>query len=175
MRDCVREAPSRQLGRRVARIVAQVFRAKDADQARAMYHLAAEMLEGCCPKAAGVWKEAEAEADAPAYLDFPAPHWKRLRTNNLKERTNREIKRRPRAVQVFLSTASPEHLTGAVMCGQDEAWSGCRYFSEAEISELYEERPAPKAPDERRREELRLVARQAIEASLELADTMEAA
>ncbi len=173
MRDCVREASSRRLGRRVARIVAPVFRAKDADQVRAMYHLAAEMLEGCCPKATEVWEEAE--ADALAYLDFPASHWKRLRTNNVQERTNREIKRRSKVVQVFPSAASLERLAGAVMCEQDEVRSGCRYFSEAKISEFYEERPAPKAPDERRREELRLVAKKAIEASLELADTMEAA
>jgi len=81
MRDCVRAAGSRSLARRVARIVAPVFRAKDADAVRAMYHLAADMLRECCPRAAGVWEEAE--ADALAYLDFPASHWKRLRTNNL--------------------------------------------------------------------------------------------
>ena len=36
------------------------------------------------------------EHDAPAYPDFPPSHWKRLRTNNMQERTNREIKRRSR-------------------------------------------------------------------------------
>ena len=54
MRDCVREAGSRQLGRRVARIVAPVFRGKDADEVRAMYHVACDMLADCCPKAAAV-------------------------------------------------------------------------------------------------------------------------
>ena len=60
------------------------------------------------------------------YLDFPASHWKRLRTNNLQERTNREIKRRSRVVQVFPSVRSLERLAGAVMCEQDEAWSEAR-------------------------------------------------
>ena len=46
IRDCVREARSRQLRRRVARIVSPVFRAKDAEVVRAMYHLATEMPEG---------------------------------------------------------------------------------------------------------------------------------
>ena len=81
MRDCIGAAGSRALRRRVARIMKPVFRAKEADQVRALYHLAAEMLEECCPKAAEIWEEAE--ADALAYLDFPASHWKRLRTNNL--------------------------------------------------------------------------------------------
>jgi putative transposase len=81
VRDCAREAGSRQLSRRVHGIVAPIFRARDADQVRAMYHLACEMLGGCCPKAARVLEEAE--PDALAYLDFPKSHWKRLRTNNV--------------------------------------------------------------------------------------------
>ncbi|MFR7670486.1 MAG: transposase [Collinsella sp.] len=34
------------------------------------------------------------------YLDFPSSRWRRLRTNNVQERANREIKRRSCAVQV---------------------------------------------------------------------------
>lgn len=84
MRDRAREAGSRQLGRRVYRIVAPISRAKDADQVRAMHHLACEMLEECCPKAARVLEEAE--PDALAYLDLPQSHRKRTRTNNVQER-----------------------------------------------------------------------------------------
>lgn len=62
----------------------------------------------------------EAEPNALAYLDFPPTHWKRVRTNNVKEWTSREIKRRSRVVQAFLSTASPVRLASAVMCEQDE-------------------------------------------------------
>lgn len=50
-----------------------------------------------------------------------------------------------------------------------------RYFSEQGISELYEDRPDPVAPSDEREREFRLMAEQAIRASLELADTMEAA
>ena len=102
-------------------------------------------------------------------------NWRRLRTNNLQERTNREIKRRSRVVQVFPSVQSLERLVGAVMCEQDDAWSDARYFSERRISELYEDRPAPEPPTPEQAAELDDVARRAIEASLELADRMEAA
>lgn len=174
MRDCIRAASgSRTLARRVARIVAPVFRAKDAAAVRALYHVAADMLRECCPRAAGIWEDAE--ADALAYLDFPASHWKRLRTNNVQERTNREIKRRSRVVQVFPSVKSLERLVGAVMCEQDETWADSRYFSEEKMSELYEEHEAPRQPDAEEQEGLGLMARKAIEASLELADRMEAA
>lgn len=173
MRDCMREAGSRSARRRAGRVLSPVFRAKDAASVAAMYHVACEMLEGFCPAAARVLEEAE--PDALAYLDFPPSHWKRLRTNNVQERANREIKRRSRVVQVFPSVASLVRLAGAVMCEQDEAWSRSRYFSEARMRELYAEgapRPpaAPAAPAE-----LEEFARRAIEASMELADRLEAA
>ena len=46
MRDCMREASSWQLRRRVGRILSSVFRAGDAATAVAMYHAAFEMPEG---------------------------------------------------------------------------------------------------------------------------------
>ena len=172
MRDCMREAGSRALRARVGRILSPVFRGKDAPAVAAMYHVAVEMLESCCPRAARLLEEAE--PDALAYLDFPASHWKRLRTNNLQERTNREIKRRSRVVQVFPSVASLERLAGAVMCEQDDLWADSRYFSEARMRELYEAK-APAASDARGGAELLEFARRAIESSLELADRVEAA
>lgn len=81
MRDCMREAGSWQPRRRVGRIVSQVFRARDAATVAAMYHAACDMLEECRPRDAAVLEEAE--PDAPAHLDFPPTHWKRLRTNNV--------------------------------------------------------------------------------------------
>ena len=67
MRDCMREAGSRPLRARVGRILSPVFRGKDAGAVAAMYHVAVEMLEGCCPRAARVLEEAE--PDALAYLE----------------------------------------------------------------------------------------------------------
>lgn len=137
MRDCMREAGSWQLRRRVGGIVSQVFRGRDAATVTAMYHVACDMLEGCCPRAAAILEEAE--PDALAYLDFPPSHWKRLRTNNVQERTNREIKRRSRVVQAFPSSGSPVRLAGASICEQDEIWQESRYYSEARMNELYDD------------------------------------
>ena len=173
MRDCMREAGSWQLRRRVGRIVSSVFRARDAATAVAMYHAACEMLEGCCPRAARVLEEAE--PDALAYLDFPPSHWKRLRTNNVQERTNREIKRRSRVVQAFPSTASLVRLAGAVMCEQDETWQESRYFSEAKMRELYDEGRTRGLDGTVDWSRLEAEARKMIESGLELADRIEAA
>lgn len=50
MRDCARVASSQALGKRVARVVAPVFRAKDPNQVRAMYRLACEMPREVLPQ-----------------------------------------------------------------------------------------------------------------------------
>ena len=117
----------------------------------------------------------EAEPDALAYLDFPPAHWKRLRTNNVQERTNREIKRRSRVEQVFPSAGSLVRLAGTVMCKQDEVWQESRYFSEARMNELYDEgcRRGIDGPVDWKRLEAK--ARKMLESGLELADRIEAA
>ena len=173
MRDCMREAGSWQLRRRVGRIVSQASRGRDAATVTAMYHVACDMLKGCCPRAAAILEEAE--PDALAYLDFPPSHWKRLRTNNVKERTNREIKRRSRVVQVFPSSASLVRLAGAVMCEQDEIWQESRYFSEARMNELYDDGCTRGIDGPVEWARLEAEARKMLESGLERADGVEAA
>lgn len=173
MRDCMREAGSWQLRRRVGRIVSQVFRTRDAATVAAVYHAACDMLEEYCPRAAAVLEEAE--PDTLAYLDFPPTHWKRLRTNNVQESTNREIKRRSRVVQVFPSTGSLVRLAGAVMCEQDEIWQESRYFSEARMNELYDEGRRRGIEGRVDWAQLEAEARKMIESGLELADRVETA
>ena len=159
--------------RRVGRIVSQVFRRRDAATVTAMYHVACDMLEGCCPRAAAILEEAE--PDALAYLDFPPSHWKRLRADNVQERTDREIKRRSRVVQVFPSTGSPVRLAGTVMCGQDEMRQESRYFSGARMNELYDDGRTRGIDDTVDWTRLEAEARKMLESGLELADRIEAA
>ncbi len=96
-------------------------------------------------KSAGELLE-EAEADALAYLDFPKEHRRRLRTNNVQERMNREIKRRSRVVQVFPSTTSLIRLVGAVLAEQDEDWSTRRYFNDSSILKAFEQHKSESEP-----------------------------
>ena len=168
----MREAGSWRLGRRVGRIVSQVFRGRGAAAVTAMCRAARAMPEGRCPRAAVL---EEAEPDAPACLDFPPSHRKRLRADNVRERANREIKRRSRVAQVFPSTASPVRLAGAVMCEQDEIWQGSRYFSGARMNELYDEGRGRGTDGTADWARLEAEARKMIESSLELADRVEAA
>jgi putative transposase len=63
-------------------------------------------------------------------MSFPVEHQKRLRTTNLNERVNRELKRRTRVVNVFPNAQSLERLATAVLMEMDEDWqSGTRYLT----------------------------------------------
>ena len=55
-------------------------------------------------------------------FDFPRDHRRRLRTNNMLERLNREVKRRTRVATMFPNEASLLRLATAVLMETDEEW-----------------------------------------------------
>lgn len=147
MRNAASLAPTRQKKAAALAILHAVFAERDPDLVRELYHLACEEIFGFCPKAAELMEEAE--ADALAYLDFPYAHHRRLRTNNVQERANRELKRRSRVVQVFPSRKSLIRMLGAVFAEMDEDWASRRWFTEesiAQASALTSTRGAAPAP-----------------------------
>ncbi|MGE9980871.1 transposase [Collinsella sp. SGI.184] len=157
----------------MGRIVSQVFRGRDAATVTTMYHVACDMLEGCCPRAAAILEEAE--PDALAYLDFPPSHWKRLRADNVQERTDREIKRRSRVVQVFPSTARrcgsrARSCAGRTRCGRSRGTS-----RGARMNELYDDGRTRGTDGPVDWARLEAEARKMLESGLELADRIEAA
>ena len=141
-----------------------VFRESDPAVVRCAYHAAIDAIGEMSEEAASLLEEAE--ADALAYLGFPAEHRRRIRTNNVQERTNREIKRRARVVQVFPSADSMVRLIGAVMAEQDEDWSSRRWIVPESLARLEEPAPAePETTEESRERGLKVV-----RTAMELAD-----
>lgn len=140
-----------------------VFRETDPATVRSAYRAAIDAV-GAMSARAGARLE-EAEADALAYLDFPAEHRRRIRTNNVQERMNREIKRRSRVVQVFPSAESMLRLVGAVCAEQDEDWSSRRYISPESMGRFSE----PAAPEPAESEESRRRGLMVVETAMELA------
>ena len=136
MRGCMREAGSRQLKRRVGRMLSPAFRAKDAATARAMYHVACDMLRDCCPKAAAVAEEAE--PDALAYLGFPPSHWKRLRANNVQERANRTL--RGFLAGIGLTVHAPAYLSSREAGRDEQCPHLCRYGHRRSASQSQNQR-----------------------------------
>lgn len=76
-----------------------------------------------------------AGSESLAYLDIPYAHHRRLRTNNVQERTNRELKHKSRVEQVFPSRKSLIRTLGAVLSEMDEGWSSRRWFTEGSIAQ----------------------------------------
>jgi len=64
------------------------------------------------------------------YKAFPNAHWKRIRTTNIIERINKELKRRSRPVGAFPSDQSLMRLAGCIMININEEWvTGKRYLT----------------------------------------------
>ncbi len=61
----------------------------------------------------------------------------------MQERANREIKRRAKVVQSFPSRGSLVRLVGAVLLGEEDAWSQRRMFSREVTAEAWNERRRP--------------------------------
>jgi len=87
------------------------------------------------PKAAALLETAA--DDILAFMSFPEEHWKRLASNNLLERLNREIRRRTDVVQVFPDEPSLIRLVGALLIEMDTEWAvGRRYFSAGSMQKV---------------------------------------
>ena len=74
------------------------------------------------------------------YMNFPDQHWNKIRTTNLIEQVNREIKRRTRAIGAFPDGQSALMLVCArlrYVAGTD--WGAKRYLNMQHLFELEKE------------------------------------
>jgi transposase-like protein len=97
-----------------------VFDAPNRVEADRLLELMTRKYEKSAPKLAR-WLEDNVPAGLTIF-DFPAEHRRRLRTNNMLERLNRELKRRTRVATLFPNEASLLRLATAVLMEIDEEW-----------------------------------------------------
>lgn len=136
--------PTRAKRAAAGRVLHAVFDEDDPARVRALYRAARGVISSLSADAGRIMEGAE--ADAPAYLDFPEAHRRRTRTNDVQERRNREIRRRVRVVQSFPSEEALVRLVGAVCCEASEDWSSRRYMEPSAIEGLWGREAAP-SPD----------------------------
>ena len=97
-----------------------IFNAPDRLEADRRLEIVIRKYEKSAPKLA-LWLEANVP-DGLTVFAFPAAHWRRLRTSNVLERLNREIKRRTRVATLFPNEASLLRLVSAILMEISEEW-----------------------------------------------------
>lgn len=138
-----------------------VFAEREPALVRAAYRRACEEVSRLSARAGELLEDAE--ADALAYLDFPREHRVRLRTNNVQERANEEIKRRTRVVSVFPSVAAMERLVGSVLIDVNEEWMDMNFIDAASLRGVERSMAEPEPPTPELLERARLIVVGAIE------------
>ena len=78
--------------------------------------------------------------DATVVMALPEVYRQRLRSTNILERLNQEVRRRERVIRIFPNTDSAMRLLGALLMEQDELWStGRLYFKMEQYQDWKEE------------------------------------
>jgi len=109
-----------------------VFDAPDRTEADRRLEMAIRKYEKSAPKLAA-WL-AENVPDSLTVFAFPAQHRRRLRTSNLLERLNKEIKRRTRVATLFPNEAALLRLVSAVLMEISEEWETEKIYLRMENS-----------------------------------------
>lgn len=104
----------------VAANIRSVFNAPNKEEAERLLDMAIKKYNKEMPQLSK-WMEENLREGFTVFA-FPESHWRRLRTSNVLERLNREIKRRTRTVVIFPNEASCERLISAILSEVSEEW-----------------------------------------------------
>jgi transposase-like protein len=115
-----------------------VFQAADLPEARRRLAAFSERFAKTAPKAVACL-EAGFE-DAMAVMVLPEKYRKRLRTTNMQERLNEEVRRRERVIRIFPNDESALRLIGALLAEKNDQWLERRYLDLQEYHEWAEAR-----------------------------------
>lgn len=139
MRNLIGHSPVRERAA-VIEAAKAVLGSSDMVEARRRRLEFVERFEKTAPKAARCMDEAF--DDAMAVLALPGKYRRRLKSTNMQERLNEEIRRRERVVRIFPNDASVIRLVGTLLEDMSNTWSERQYFDMSEYAEWRENRRA---------------------------------
>ncbi len=120
--------PRQAMKKEVAADIRAIFNSPDREQAEILLTRAVKKYERSAPRLAD-WMEVNIP-EGLTVLSFPVSHRRFIRTTNILERVNQEIKRRTRVVRIFPNEASCLRLVSALLMEFDEAWqTGRKYLT----------------------------------------------
>lgn len=121
-------APSQPMRKEIAQVVKDIYQALDRAAAERQMKESIKKYEKSAPKFCA-WLE-ENCIEGMTFYSYPREHWKKIRTVNVVERLNEEVKRRTRVARLFPNEASCERLVTAVVLEIHEEWvSGKKYLT----------------------------------------------
>jgi len=103
-----------------------VLHAASPKAARAALTHMQDDLEKIAPTAVSMVETAFDEVTA--IIGLPCKYRKRLRTSNMLERLNEEVRRRERVIRIFPNEDSVHRLIGALLAEQHETWASGRLY-----------------------------------------------
>lgn len=126
--NAMQHTPKVELRKQVADDIRNIFAARNAHDANDELGRFVERYKDTAPKLAN-WAEANIP-EGLAIFTLPAEHRKRMRTTNMLERQNRELKRRTRVATLFPNEASLLRLVTAVLVELSDEWeTGIKYLT----------------------------------------------
>jgi transposase-like protein len=120
-----------------------VLQAPDIKEARRRLNEFVDAFEKKAPKAVACLEDAF--DDAMAVMALPEKYRKRLRTTNMQERLNEEIRRRERVIRIFPNDESALRLIGALLAEQNEQWQTRCYLNMDEFNDWLAEQQTAKS------------------------------
>jgi putative transposase len=126
MKNALAFLPRPSLRPQVVASLRAVFDAPDRPEAERQLEMAVKKYRGAAPKLAE-WLEANVPEGLSVFA-LPSGHRRRLRTSNMLERLNEEIKRRTRVAGLFPNEASALRLVSAVLMEISEDWETSRKY-----------------------------------------------
>ena len=128
MQNALSYIPGEAMHDEVVADLRDIFAAPDRPEADRRLQGAVQKYAEAAPKLAD-WMELNVPESLSVFC-LPTAHRVRMRTSNMLERLNRELKRRTRVVSIFPSEASLLRLASAVLMEVDEDWmSGRKYLT----------------------------------------------
>lgn len=121
-----RYVPRQSMKREVAEAIRGVFNALNREEAERQLDLLIQAYQDKAPKLAA-WA-AEAIPEALTVFGFPEAHRRRIRTSNMVERLNKELKRRTRVATLFPNEDSCLRLVSAVAMEISDEWETGRVY-----------------------------------------------
>ncbi len=126
--NAMQHTPKISMRKEVANDLRNIFNAKDAVDAQVELDRFYDTYKDTAPKLAD-WAE-DNIPESLAVFQLPREHQKRMRTTNMLERQNKEIKRRTRVATLFPNEASLLRLVTAILVELSDEWeTGKRYLT----------------------------------------------